>query len=171
MDLDELKDKWDNMSDWVVVLLVILLMLFVLGVITVYDSCGKVDMDEYLNELVEMEDGSYICIIHSWSCKDKCLDKETYKPKMQWFEDINNILSFRKQQNDVFHYCVDSNEAIILNSSSRRNLEMSLIYDEFTDEEIKLLDFSDRTYNIYYSIKNGKLIKLPKNKRKVSDFK
>ncbi len=52
MDLDELKDKWDNMPDWVVVLLVNLLLLLVLfgfGVIQMSDndSVRSAEMDRH----------------------------------------------------------------------------------------------------------------------------
>ncbi len=172
MDWDNIDRKLDKVPGWILYPAITLVAIFILNLCTLlYNICGVVDKGEYLRETVELEDGSTIDIIHSWSCVDKCLDKETGRPKMQWFESMGEIAEFTKSKCDVYDYCISAAEASMFDAVSQRNLDVKDEYEGLSREDSMYYDFSDRTYRIYYSYKDGKMMRLTSGKDRVANYK
>ena len=140
------------------------LILYALGVIVVCILCwlvpnlynNKVSEDEIWWEYYQLSDSSYVRIIHSYDC-------ETKKPLIRWNVQCK-ILGYRKHKNDVYDFCIHDDDAEMLNCISKRNIKRSLEYQyifaederdlELLELDEKILDTTDRKYEVYYSFTN-----------------
>lgn len=122
-------------------------------------SCGSVSEDEIWREKVMLEDGSYIMLYHRNDCK---CDSPLFCPK-------EKKMDFKKLKYDVYASCIDEKEAGMLNAISHRNIQKYREYIHCSEigedltlyyEMLKLLDDSDRTYNVEFCMKNDSLVEI-----------
>ena len=175
---DEFKGKIENLPGCVTIFIFVLVTLLLFSFVhALWYNCGEIDKDELLIEEVRLDDGNSIYIVHSWRCPDKCLDKETRKPKMQWFEKIEKSIDFVKYKFYVYDFCIDEIHAKALDAISNANIaDFDLEYlmnpndmKGYPETLIKY-DTSSRDYYIYYSIGDS-LTRLPKGEQSVSFYK
>lgn len=133
---------------------------------------NKVNEDEIWWEEYQIKDGSYIRIIHAHDCKAK-------KPLIRWNVQCN-MLDYYKCKYDVYDYCIDEDNAIMLNAISKRNIKYAMerqwAYAE-TEQDVavcrrndKMWDTTDRTYEVAYSLKGDELIPQNDNVEIIMDY-
>lgn len=120
---------------------------------------NKVGEDEIWYETYQIQDGSSIRIIHSHNCKAK-------KPFFAWNVQCK-ILHYHKEKIDVFDYCINEDDANMLNYISKRNIKKALdlqwAYAEDSNDRERCLwhekmwDTTFRMYEVAYSMINGEL--------------
>ena len=133
----------------------------IMGVELIPDIANnKVSDDEIWWEKYQLDDGSYIRVIHAHDCRAK-------KPLIAWNVQCD-MIEYYKEIIDVYDYCIDEDDAAMLNSISRRNtknaLERQWAYAEEDDYEScrhneMMWDTSMRTRNVAFSMKDGNLVR------------
>lgn len=171
-------DKIDDLPGCVVAFAMSFIFMIVWGLFNLFwNHCGVVDKDELLLEKIDLPNRTYIYIIHSWKCSEKCMDRKTGESKMLWFKDFEEKKKFVKLKYYVYDYCIDEIHAKELDAISNANIaDYDDDYDRNPDnmngyvDTRKNYDLSSRDYSIYYS--NGdSLTLLPEGKRGVGYFK
>lgn len=129
-------------------------------------GCMEVECDELWREKVKLSDGTHCMVYHTHDCPND-------KPFFLYKEKKND---YRKMKYDVFDYCVEEEEVIILNLISERNirrdLELPYIYicDDYNHFSLvkrihDMYDMSKRGYEVYYSVDGkGELHELEKSR-------
>lgn len=137
---------------------VLYILIFCLCLSVVPTSCKGVSEDEIWREKVMLEDGSYVMLYHRNDCK---CDRPFFCSK-------EKKIDFKKLKYDVYASCIDEEEAKMLNAISHRNIQKyreyhcSGIGDDLTlyYGMLKLLDDSNRTYNVEFCMKNDSLVEI-----------
>lgn len=119
-----------------------------------------VNEDEIWSECIELEDGSLVYVYHSGDCN---------KEKPLFFTKQKKI-DFIKFKYYVFDYCLDEKDVEVLNVISKNNIKEYYekvdytSFDDFDREYYKsyeeILDSSNTSYEVYYSVRNDTLIHL-----------
>lgn len=124
-------------------------------------GCREVEYDELWREKVELPDGTHCMVYHTHDCPN---DKPFFLCKEKKYD-------YRKMKFDVFDYCVEEEEVIILNLISERNirreLESPYICDAYNYFSLvkRMYDMSKRGYEVYYSVDDkGELHELEKSR-------
>ena len=122
---------------------------------------NKVTKNEIWWERYQIQDGSYVRIIHSHDCRNA---KKTF---VAWNVQCK-MLDFYKEKIDVYDYCIGEDEANMLNYISKRNIKYAMERQWATavDEEDynacrwndKIWDTTLRVYEVVYSMLQGELI-------------
>lgn len=154
---------------WYVVCVTVLIagLLFVPNIID-----NKVTEDEIWWESYQINDGSYIRIIHAHDCQAK-------KPCIAWNIQCK-MLDYYKQKIDVYDYCINEDEAIMLNYISMRNIKHALerqwaYAEDENDYKIcrwneKIWDTTLRVREVAYSMNNGDLVPQNDDGMIITDF-
>ncbi|MCR5588113.1 MAG: hypothetical protein K6F72_00695 [Bacteroidales bacterium] len=130
-------------------------------VMVVPDLCNnKVSENEIWWESYQIPDGSFVRIIHAHDCDAK-------KPLIRWNVHCK-MLDYYKQKNDVYDYCINDDEAIMLNAISKRNIKhaMERMWDYAEDKQDyemcrwnnKMWDTTNRIHGLVYSVLGGELV-------------
>ena len=151
--------------------------IFVLGIILLacilpdFYKNIKLDDDEIWKEEYNIQDGSMINIVHNNKC---CVKKPV-------FGTTYKILDYQKEKIDVYDYCINDEEADILNRISKRNYHIACddyyknAYDEQDYRSFNgYLNRSDTTCNrkreVAFSRENAKYTPQNDNGYIIADY-